>query len=78
MKVTLGKDEVFPETAECCHCKGRARIAFAGHETVDEAPHIADLHRNEGKGGYWPHDLCSVAVYFCRECLKATALYEQA
>ena len=94
MKVTLGKEGLakswqaeFPETTECVHCKGEARIGFVAHEgmTDDDKPvwprdyvqFVADLFPNEGKGSYWLHDCCAVAVYFCRECLNPTALYNQ-
>jgi len=94
MKVTTGKDGLsktwqaeFPETTECCRCKGEARIGFVAHEgmeTDDKAvwprnhvQFVTDLHKNEGKGGLWPHDCVAVAVYFCRECLETTALYNQ-
>lgn len=88
MKVTLGKDGLtntwqaeFPETTECCRCGGEARIGFVAHEGMDDddkkVPHVCGLHTNEGKGGYWLHNSCAVAVYFCRECLETTALYNQ-
>ena len=87
MKVTLGKDGLtmswqakFPETTKCCRCKGVARIGFVAHERMvkgDKKPFVCDLHKNKGKGGYWLHDCCAVAVYFCRECLETTALYNQ-
>jgi len=89
MKVTLGKaglkktwQDEFPETTKCCHCKGEARIGFVAHEggqgdAGDNQKWIWTLHKNEGKGGYWLHDGVAVAVYFCRECLEATALYNQ-
>jgi len=88
MQVTLGKEglckswqDEFPEETECCWCKGNARIGFVAHEGMaDCAPNrsVASLHKDEGKGGFWLHDCCAVAVYFCRECLKTTALYNQA
>jgi len=86
MKVTLGKagltktwQDEFPETTKCCWCKGEARIGFVAHEgdKGDKQKPLCTLHKNEGKGGYWPHDGVAVAVYFCRECLEATALYNQ-
>ena len=77
----------FPETTKCCWCKGEARIGFVCHEGMDKddevvyprdyVQFVVDLHRNKGKGSYWLHDCCAVAVYFCRECLKTTALYNQ-
>ena len=88
MKVTLGKDGLtktwqaeFPETTECCRCQGEARIGFVAHEGMNdddrETEHVCGMHQNDGKGGYWPHDCIAVAVYFCRECLETTALYNQ-
>lgn len=86
MKVTLGKDGVsktwqdeFPETTTC-RCGREARIAFVAHEGIDpddKGPSICKLHRNEGKGGFWPHDYCAVAVYFCSHCCEATAFWNQ-
>ncbi len=81
----------FPETTECCCCSGEARIGFVAHESRDEvlatresqghnpeAVAVHELHSNKGaKGNYWLHDLCAVAVYFCSDCLKTTALYNQ-
>ena len=32
----------------------------------------------KGKGNYWLHDCCAVAVYFCKNCLKTTTLNNQA
>lgn len=85
MKVTLGREGVkntwqkeFPEETECCRCKGIARIGFVAFEGHGEERYISELHSNEGKGKYWLHDACAVAVYFCRECLETTALYNQA
>jgi len=75
----------FPVTTKCCRCDGRARLAFVAHEgppeesaTPDEG-YIAGLHRNDPGGeGFWLHDCCCVAVFFCTECLEPTALYNQA
>ena len=93
MIVTIGKEgltqtfqEEFPETTECCRCGGEARIGFVAHEggpgdepiyPRDFKQFVCDLHSNEGEGGFWLHDCCAVAVYFCRECLEPTALYNQ-
>jgi len=92
MKVTLGREGLektwqaeFPETTKCCRCGGEARIGFVAHEGIDEkvvyprdfTQFVCDLHENGGKGEYWLHDCCAVAVYFCRECLETTALYNQ-
>jgi len=47
---------------------------------------VCDLHRNDPPkrngertrvGGYWLHDCCAVAVYFCTKCLNTSALYNQ-
>jgi hypothetical protein len=65
-----------------------SRIGFVAHEAKDkdDAPiyprdfvqFVTDLHENKGQGGFWLHDCCTVAVYFCKECLEPTALYNQA
>lgn len=89
MQVTIGKEglqkswqESFPETTKCCRCEGIARIGFVAYEGNEpeklRTPIIADLYSNGGRGEYWLHDVCAVAVYFCRECLEPTALYNQA
>jgi len=87
MKVTLGEKGLtktwqsdFPKWVECVHCKGESRIAFVAHEGLEENFHgafICNLHPNGGKGDFWVHDCCAVAVYFCKDCLKATALMNQ-
>ena len=91
MNVTIGKDGLiktwqakFPETTSCVHCGGESRIGFVAHEGLDGAgdgqgtDHVCGLHVNGGSGDYWLHDCCAVAVYFCKECLETTALYNQA
>jgi len=92
LEVTIGKEglrrtwqEEFPETTECVHCQGESRIGFtvfehpAGVSLVQDRRFVCDLHPNDPGGeGYWLHDCVAVAVYFCRECLEATALYNQA
>ena len=88
MNVTIGKEGLknswqaeFPEETKCVHCKGDSRIGFVAHEGMPgKLPfeeYVCSLHKNEGKGGYWLHDCCAVAVYFCKECLFPTALYSQ-
>ena len=75
----------FPETTRCVHCSGASRIGLVVFESqqeqpVDEQQFVCDLHPNDPvrKGeGYWLHDCCAVAIYFCKECLNATALYNQ-
>ena len=93
MKVTLGKEGLkktwqddFPETTTCCRCDGEARIGFVAHEALDKddqpvvprdyIQYVTDIRRNS-IDGYWPHDCVAVAVYFCRECLQPTALFNQ-
>ena len=89
MKVTLGKDGLtktqqgdFAEQVQCVHCGGTAKIAFVAHESLDEDDQckfdgeaITDL--SDGKE-MWVHDYCSVANYFCIDCLKVTAIMNQA
>lgn len=84
MKVILGEDGLreseqddFPETTKCCLCGGEARVAFVAHETDGKNGLVCGLRNNGGKGDYWPHDLIAVAIYFCRDCCEATALYNQ-
>ena len=78
----------FPKTTECVYCQGKARIGFVAHEGMDDddkaewprdyVQFVSDLHKNEySEGGYWLHDCCAVAVYFCRKCLHPTTLYNQ-
>lgn len=88
MEITIGKEGLskswqaeFPPETECCQCGAGARIGFVAHEGLDgENPerYVTNLHLNGGRGGCWLHDCCAVAIYFCRECLKPTALYNQA
>ena len=88
MKVTIGKKGLkktwqaeFPETTKCVNCSGKARIGFVAHEGLDETSMFKDsvcgLHKSKGKGNLWLHDCCAVAVYFCKECLNPTTLYNQ-
>jgi len=90
MEATIGEEglaktwqAVFPKETKCVHCDGDSRIGFVAHECMEkdfnykEYITVASLHSNEGKGNYWLHDCCAVAVYFCKECLFPTALYNQ-
>ena len=90
MKVTIGKEglektwqEEFPDYIECVHCTEESRIGFVAHEGMDGETNsrrsVSSLHHNDPNGnGFWLHDDCAVAVYFCKKCLKPTALYNQA
>ena len=85
MKVTIGEAGLnetwqapFPEIAICVHCGGISRIGFVAHEGCGETEYVSHLHENGGEGDFWLHDACCVAVYFCKDCLKPTALYNQA
>ena len=89
MKTTIGFkkgqsktwQDNFPKTVNCCRCSGVARFAFAAHEGLDEETMFNDcvcnLFKNKGKGKLWLHDCVSVAIYFCKDCLEATAVYNQ-
>jgi hypothetical protein len=76
----------FPATPSCCRCGGDTRHAFTASEgltgkarqTSEEAQFVCSLHDNGGEGDFWPHDALAVAVYFCKDCLEPTALYNQA
>lgn len=74
--VTLSWQNDFPETTRC-KCGGLARIAFAVMEK-NEDKYVCNLHKNEGKGGWWPHDGIAVAVYFCKKCFEPVTLWNQA
>lgn len=86
-KVTVGEDGLaetwqaeFPETVKCDHCGGEARHGFTAKEGYSGIPgkgHVYDLHDNNGKGDFWLHDCCAVAVYLCKDCLKPSALCNQ-
>lgn len=79
----------FPEVTECVHCKGESRIGFVAFEEPlvvskgsdernEQETFIFHLHNNDPGGeGFWLHDCCAVAVYFCKNCLNPTALYNQ-
>lgn len=88
MKVTVGEKGLtktwqndFPKTTECCKCGGESRVGFVAHEGFDKSDNngelVCFLYENEGKGNFWLHDYCAVAVYFCKDCLETTALYNQ-
>ena len=80
--------EKFPKETTCCRCDGTARIGFVviedpttpgDAEACSKENFVCNLHPNDpGGDGYWLHDCCAVAVYFCKECLETTALYNQA
>ncbi len=89
MEITKGIDGLekswqqdFPLTTECCRCGGTARIGFVAHEGLtpgdDDAFPLYRMRENKGRGCLWPHDRVAVAVYFCKDCLETTALYNQA
>lgn len=69
--------EPFPATKECPKCHGEARIMFVAAEDHNTEEYVCDLHRNEGKGKYWLHDACCVAVYLCGKCFEVTGLINQ-
>lgn len=87
MKIHLGEtglkqswQKEFPKTVECHKCKGEARIMFVGFEDFPPKTEefICHLRSNGGKGDYWLHDNCAVAVYLCKECFEPSALINQA
>ena len=73
----------FRETIPCSGCGKDALFAFAAHEGLDakdkgDQLRVTDLHLSKGRGkGMWVHDLCAVAMYFCPECMDATAVLDQ-
>jgi len=91
-EVTIGKEGLthtwqhdFLETTKCVHCSGKALIGFVAFETPsDDSPaieqdYVCRLHpMTQQSDGLWLHDCCAVAVYFCRNCLFPTALFNEA
>jgi len=73
----------FPKITKCCRCGRTARIGFVTQEKFDRSKKpedqdfVCNLHKNQEDGKYWLHDLCSVAIYFCEDCLEPTAEYDQ-
>ncbi len=81
----------FSKTVKCAHCFGDSTHAFTAHEGLSGSPkldgsqnegqgpaaRVYHLHPNGGKGKLWPHDCCAVAIYLCRDCLEATAIFNQ-
>jgi len=71
--------EPFPSVVKCPHCGGKARIIFVAIEKEEpKGQYICDLRENGGKGDYWFHDACAVAVYLCKDCFEITGLENQA
>ena len=67
----------FLEVIECPQCDGGCRLAFVAHEfDTRSGKYVANLYKHTS--GFWLHDACAVAVYFCKKCLSPTALYNQA
>ncbi len=89
MKVTIGEkgltktwQDPFSKTTVCAYCGGESRIGFVAHEGLDRefellVESVGSLHDNRPVDSFWLHDYCAVAVYFCKLCLKPTALYNQ-
>lgn len=85
MKITIGEkglkysqQDDFEKETKCVYCDGIARIGFVVHEGIaddGDGDLLCDLY--QGKDGLWLHDYCSVAVYFCKKCLKTTAIFNQ-
>jgi hypothetical protein len=76
------------QTTKGHRCNGESRLAFVAYEAMGNdrttpGKFVADLHPNISKPGkgrrkeLWLHDACCVAVYFCKKCLKPTAMYNQ-
>jgi len=84
VRMTIGKDGLskiwkgkFPETTTCVRCKGEARIGFVALKELDgDEESLSQFVKDLRLGGFRSHDHSSVAVYFCRKCEKASALYD--
>ena len=86
MRIELGSkglegltfQDPWPVTVPCVHCGGIARPAVVLTEKAGKGALIADLHDNDPDGeSFWVHVACAIAVYFCKKCLKPTALMKQ-
>jgi len=76
-KISFQND--FPHITNCCRCDKRARLGFVAYETSGRKGKKFVCHIWETKPKrLWLHDACAVAVYFCKDCLEPTALYNQA
>jgi hypothetical protein len=75
------RQDEFPKTVLCgkkhgdLSCDGRARLAFVYCEEGDDNKFLCNMRKDTDK--LWIHDACSVAVYFCNECLGAHVLWNQ-
>jgi hypothetical protein len=67
----------FSKTTTCARCGGESRLAFVMKEQHSTGDIVATLHENGGKGDFWLHDRCAIAVYFCRDCLNPAVKYNQ-
>ena len=66
-----------------CKCGGNARLAFVCDEgreemSAEKLPFVCRIHKNKGKGAYWPHDCIAVAIYICQECFEYLSVGNQA
>ena len=85
MKVETGTDALdkswqnpFTPTTKCTKCNAVARIAFVAYEDK-EKEYVCNLHPNDpDRDGFWLHDACAVAVYFCTKCFEANVNWNQA
>lgn len=82
--IYLGKDGLdkswqkeFEPTTKCHKCGSESRVAFVNYENQETKSKICELHKNKGKGEYWPHDMTSTAVYICKNCMEPTAIMNQ-
>ena len=85
MQIYLGEtglnrswQEDFPSTVKCHKCGAEARIMFVAFEDITEGDFVCGLRDNGGKGDYWLHDCCAVAVYLCSNCFEPNAIINQA
>ena len=86
MKVLLGtsgfkktQQGEFKKIEKCVHCGKESRMAFVAYESIDdESDEYVFEEHDKAKNDFWVHDAMSCAVYLCRKCGKATAIYNQA
>jgi hypothetical protein len=75
---TFSWQEPFPNKTKCHCCGGTSRLGFVVHEGFESEFPLSHLYQSEAEEGYWFHDVCAVAVYFCKECFEGTVIHNQA
>jgi hypothetical protein len=71
----------FLKEIRCEKCGAPARITMTVSEQIpeqherDKIIYATDLYHKDDR--MWIHDICSVAIYFCPQCLHASVEWNQ-